>query len=345
MMPPGAPAASVLERLLAAPGQFDFAQAVDLLEQLARRTGARTAGSGGGAVALGRGSDPRKEALALTATFELSFRSQPIERIAPGADGVHTLVANFFGLAGPDGPLPDAYVELIRSQLLEHDSGAADFLSMFQHRLLSLAYRAEHDFRVAAPFSDAGAGPLAPALLALLGQQEDEADGARRRLLLSNLPACAQQRHSLRGFLTLLENQFGVHASGQEWAGRWIALPEQLQTVLGAGGRNDRLGDGAVLGQRAWDEGGAVRVDLGRVGLALYLALLPGGARHGELGLLCAWYLGPNLACYLRMALAPHEVPAPVLGPAALLGHTSWLGASSADGAIELLVNGHGACQ
>ncbi|NHZ66133.1 type VI secretion system baseplate subunit TssG [Massilia genomosp. 1] len=332
-----APTASVLERLLSAPGQFDFAQAVDLLRQHARRTGA------GGAAAPGRGSDPRKEALALTATFELSFRSQPIERIALGADGVFTLVANFFGLAGPDGPLPDAYVELIRSQLLEHDSGAVDFLSLFQHRLLSLAYRAEHDFRAAAPFGEPGTGPLAPALLALLGQQAEHADAVRRHVLLSNLPACAQQRHSLRGFLTLLDQQFGVHALGQEWAGRWIALPEQLQTVLGAGGRNDLLGDGAVLGQRAWDEGGAVRVDLGRIGQALYLALLPGGARRRELGLLCTWYLGPNLACYLRMALAPDEVPAPVLGPAALLGHTSWLDPAPAECGIELLVNDHGA--
>ena len=335
----GASTSSVLERLLAAPGQFDFVQAVDLLQQLARRAGA------GGAAALGRGSDTRKEALALTATFELSFRSQPIERIALGADGAFTLVANFFGLAGPDGPLPEAYVELIRSQLLDHDSGALDFLSLFQHRLLSLAYRAEHEFRVAAPFSEPGTGALAPALLALLGRQADEADAACRQVLLSNLPACAQQRHSLRGFLTLLDKQFGVHAAGQEWAGRWIALPEQLQTVLGAGGRNDRLGDGAVLGQRAWDEGGAVRIDLGQIGQALYLALLPGGVRHGELCLLCAWYLGPNLACYLRMALLPDEVPAPALGPAALLGHTSWLAPAPAECGIELLVNDHGACQ
>jgi type VI secretion system protein ImpH len=334
-----APTPSVLDRLLSAPGQFDFAQAVDVLQQLARRAGS------GGAAPLGRGSDPRKEALALTATIELSFRAQPIERVALGADGAFTLVANFFGLAGPDGPLPEAYVELIRSQLLEHDSGAVEFLSLFQHRLLSLAYRAEHEFRAVAPFSEPGAGPLAPALLALLGQQEGEADAARRRMLLSNLPACAQQRHSLRGFLTLLEAQFGVHAAGQEWAGRWIALPEQLQTVLGAGGRNDLLGGGAVLGQRAWDEGGAVRVDIGQVGQALYLALLPGGDRHGELCLLCAWYLGPNLACYLRMALAPAEVPEPVLGPATLLGHTSWLAPSPAECSIELLVNDHGACQ
>jgi len=334
----GAPDPSVLDRLLGAPGQFDFAQAVDLLQQLARRAGS-------GSAALGRGSDPRKEALALTATFELSFRGQPIERIAPGADGVFTLVANFFGLAGPDGPLPEAYVELMRAQLLEHDSGASDFLSLFQHRLLSLAYRAEHDFRAAAPFSEPGAGPLTPALLALLGQQEDEADEARRALLLSNLPACAQQRHSLQGLLTLLDHQFGVHARGQEWAGRWVALPDQLQTVLGAGGRNDRLGDGAVLGQRAWDQGGAVRVDLGQVGGALYLALLPGGARHAELCQLCAWYLGPNLACYLRMALAPAAVPPPVLGPDALLGHTTWLAPAPADCSIELLVNDHGACQ
>ncbi|HEY0061208.1 MAG TPA: type VI secretion system baseplate subunit TssG [Telluria sp.] len=334
-----APSAAVLVRLLAAPGQFDFAQAVDLLQQVARRAGS------GASVALGQGSDPRKEALSLSATFELSFRTRPIERIAVGVDGGYTLIANFFGLAGPDGPLPEAYVELIRAHLLEHDSGAVDFLSIFQHRLLSLVYRAEHDFRAAGPFSEPGSGPLAPAILALLGQPAGEVRPDCQRMLLSNLPVCAQQRHSLHGFLALLATQFGVVVQGREWAGRWITLPAQLQTVLGAHGSNDLLGAGAVLGQRAWDQGGAIRIDLGQIAPALYLALLPGGARHDELCLLCAWYLGPNLACYLCMALAPAQVPPPVLGPGLLLGHTSWLAPAPSECRIELLVNDPGGCQ
>lgn len=331
--------AGVIDQLLSAPGEFEFGQAVDILQQLARQ------GAGAAPVGLGRGSDPRKEAVSLSASFELSFRAQPIERAAITRHEQRQLVVNFFGLAGADGPLPEAYVELIRADLLEHDSGAADFLSIFQHRLLSLAYRADNEFRAAGPFSEPGAGPLTTALTALLGQRAADMAPERQQLLLANLSICAQQRHSFHGFLMLLENQFGVKLSGAEWAGRWIALPAELQSVLGADGINDRLGRGAVLGRRAWNHDGGVRIDFGSIGPVLYAALLPGGARHRELCTLCAWYLGPNLCCYVRMALAPDQVPAPTLTDACLLGHTSWLGPAPAACAIELLVNNDGAAQ
>jgi type VI secretion system protein ImpH len=323
----------VAQHLLAAPGEFDFVQAVDVAQQLARRAGRDVAG-------VGRGSDPRREALSLSAAFELSFRAQAIERVRLDEADKVWLLANFFGLGGPDGPLPEAYVDLIRAQLLAHDSAAADFLSVFQHRLLSFAYRAEDEFRAAGPFSAPDAGPLTLPLLGILGQPD--LDPARAALLLANMPIVAQQRHSLHGFLQLIENQFGVQARGDEWAGCWVVLDDDLQTVLGPDGRNDVLGRGAVLGGRVWNGDGAVRVDLGELADGLYRALLPGGARHAELRVLCAWYLGPDLRCILRMTLAPDGAAPAALVDGCLLGHTSWLGDYTDERAVEFVLDAGG---
>lgn len=328
---------SVSHHLLAAPGEFDFVQAVDLLQRWAE-----TARSDGAPklIPLGKGSDPRKEALALTAAFELSFRPQPLEGIATGGDRPRPqLTTNFFGLSGSDGPLPEAYVELIRSQVLAQEAGAAEFLAIFQHRLLSFAYRAENEFRSAGPFSEPGDGPLNPALRGLLGMQKGDTDPHTEQLLLSNMALVAQQRRSLHGFVTLLGKQFGIKVTGSEWAGRWATLPDELQTVLGKDGRNDLLGQGAVLGGRVLNVDGAVRVDFGSVPEALYLSLLPQGARHRELATLCSWYLGPNLCCYVRMAMESSELPPPALDDAYLLGHTSWLGPAREAPYIELVLN------
>ncbi len=328
---------NVRHHLLAAPGEFDFVQAVDLLQQWAEKS--RPPG-GPRPQALGKGSDPRKEALALTAAFELSFRPQPLEGIDARAGRARPLLTtNFFGLAGPDGPLPEAYVELIRTQVLAQESGAAEFLAIFQHRLLSFAYRAENEFRSVGPFSAPGEGPLAAALRGLLGMQKGDTDPHLEQLLQSNMALASQQRRSLHGFVTLLGKQFGVKVTGSEWAGRWAALPDELQTVLGEAGRNDVLGEGAVLGSRVLNVDGAVRVDLGSVPEALYLSLLPQGARHRELASLCSWYLGPNLCCYVRMAMEAAELPPPVLDDTYLLGHTTWLGPARGLPAIELVLN------
>jgi type VI secretion system protein ImpH len=329
---------SVQALLQAAAGSFDFVQAVDLIERLAALHHA-------GALApapLGRGTDPRREALSLTAAFAFGFRPAPLARLEPGAapdpDDPHgapgrwQMRVNFFGLASADGPLPDAYTELLRTQLLERDSAAADFLGIFQHRLLSLLYRAADALRAAAPFQAPGAAPLAPALRALTGLGASAPARALAQALLPNLPAAVQQRHSMHGFLALLRSRFGVPATGSEGGRRWLELDPELQTVLGE--RNDLLDPGAVagavLGERVLDAGGLVRVDFGAVPAALFRALLPGGSRHAELAALCAWYLGPHLRCELTLAPEP-EATRDTLGiafggEAFLLGYSSWVG-------------------
>jgi len=331
---------SVQALLQSAPGSFDFVQAVDLIERLA------ALGSPGAAAPapLGQGTDPRREALLLDAAFAFGFRSAPLSRLEPGdardADDVRAgagagrwrMRVNFFGLSSADGPLPDAYTELLRTQLLDRDSGAADFLGLFQHRLLSLLYRAADALRAATPFGKPGAAPLAPALRALAGLDGSEAACGLAQGLLPNLPVAVQQRHSLYGFLALLRSRFGVAVSGSEGGRRWLDLEPDLQTVLGE--RNDLLDpgavEGAVLGERVLDAEGLVRIDFGVVPAALFLALLPGGSRHAELAALCAWYLGPHLRCEAALAVEP-EATQDSLGlalgsDAFLLGYSSWAG-------------------
>lgn len=314
-------APALIAQLLAAPGAFSFVQAVDILEQAAGVHGTAR---------LGQGSDPQAEAVTLTAAFEFAFRPVPIERLDLLPDRRWRLTTNFFGLAGPDGPLPESYVELVRAQALARvPTATADFLAIFQHRLLALVYRAENALRCAGPFSRPGAGPLAPALRSLAGLPDSAGSAELEQMLLSNLPLAAQQRRSLAGLAGMLRRQFGVRVRAREWVGRWLDLPDTLHSVLGAQGRNDLLGQGAVLGTRCWRADGAVRVFFARQAGPDFLALLPGGARHAELMRLCAWYLGPDIACHVHLSLRPDAVLDPVLGPDALLGRTTWLGAAA----------------
>jgi len=341
---------SVQALLQAAPGSFDFVQAVDLIERLATLHASRRTPPGLGPAPLGRGADPRREAVSLSAAFALGFRSAPLARLAPphplrdrldhrDGDDVHgdplhgagrwRMRTNFFGLSSADGPLPNAYTELLRTQLLDRDSAAADFLGIFQHRLLSLLYRAADTLRAATPFQPPGAAPLAHALRALTGLGDSGPARLLSQALLPNLPVAVQQRHSLYGFLAMLRSRFGVAVSGREGVPRWLDLEPALQTALGQ--HNDLLepgaSNGAVLGERVLDAQGQVQVDFGAVPCAVFLALLPGGSRHAELAALCAWYLGPHLRCELSLALEPEAALDLGLGEdALLLGLSSWAG-------------------
>lgn len=311
------------EELYLVPQGFAFAQAVDLVELMARRAGQPFQ-------ALGQGSDPRSEALRLDAGFGLAFRPGPIEDLRAGAQP--RLEVNFLGLGRSAGPLPEPYVEWIADQLRHGSPAMAEFLGIFQHRLLSFVYQCEDAFRLAAPYSAPLEGRLVPALLAMLGVQSVHEHPLLAPILLDHAGLVAQQRHSMSGFLTLLTSHFGVAVEGRESVGRWLPLPEELQTVLGAGGRNDVLGDGAVLGRRAWDQDGALDLRFAPLPLDRYLDMLPGGRGHHELEQLCAYYLGCHICCLVQLELA--QAPGPdgaELGEGGpRLAYTSWLDAEGA---------------
>lgn len=325
------PAPSLAARLLAAPGEFDFVQAVDLLEQLARAKGAAP-------VPLGEGSDPSREAVSLRAPFESGFRPLPLEGLEAGSPEPPRLFVNFLGLAGSDGPLPEPYVDLVRAGLLAREHAGADFLGMFQHRLLSFAWRAADAARCARPFGAPETGPLAPALRALTGAPGEQAGTP----LLAHLPAAVQARRSLHGLCVLLGRCFGMRVDAREATGRWTELPSELASRPGRTGRNHRLGRGAVLGRRVWQPDGAVELDCGTLPAALFRALLPGGARHKDLAWLCAWYLGPDLDCRIRVSCL-REGPGCVLAGPWRLGQGAWLGRAPAVHAAVIVLAAPGA--
>lgn len=329
-------AAPLALQLHSEPQRFAFAQIIDLLEQLDRLDRGRTS------LPMGKGSDPAREAVRLSGAFGLAFKASPIASLTQdhGAHARSTLAVNFFGLGAAQGPLPEAYVELVTEQLRRQAHAAPAFLDLFQHRLLSFVYRSENEFRFAAPFGEPRAGAYMPALNALLGLDARRPDhDVLSPILLAHALLVVQQRRSMSGLLALLGSHFGHAVTGSEFAGGWIDLPDELQTVLGEDGRNDLLGEDAVVGSYAWDPNCAIAVRFAPVALALYLAFLVGGRARKQLDAIIGYYLGPQVRCYVTLeleTLPPGATCAPdhgahiddlfaLDGQFCLLGYTSWL--------------------
>ena len=97
---------------------------------------------------LGTSRRPVDDPIRLAQEPAMTFESASLTQFEPGHDGKpHRLAVRFFGLLGPNGPLPLHLTEYALKRLRHRQGGSLDrtlvwFLDMFHHRMLSLFYRA-----------------------------------------------------------------------------------------------------------------------------------------------------------------------------------------------------------
>ncbi|HYH83780.1 MAG TPA: type VI secretion system baseplate subunit TssG [Longimicrobium sp.] len=322
----------LLDRLHAHPGAFDFYQAVRLLERVA-----------GGGVSPGDGADPAAEPVRFRAAGDFAYPPADLVAVRPGPRGQPEMTVAFMALGGAQGPLPVPLAERAMDQLADHDTATRDFLDLFHHRLVSLAYRIGRRTRPvlqeALPEKTETAGYLRALVgLGTPGLQR-RLPGVDDRALLARAGLLAHEVRSQAGLQGLLADHFGVPVDVEPLVGRWLAIPDDQRTRIGRTGASRTLGSDAVLGARWHDPAAAVGIRLGPMGIDLYRAFLPADPVTGdpadgralvELRELVRFYAGVETDFVLTLVLRAAEVPRTRLSAArtaesARLGWSAWV--------------------
>ena len=283
-----APVALTLsQRLRREPQAFEWLQALLLLER--EQPQAQT---------LGSGTSPQAEALKLRGPLTPLFPTSQIDDLREEPGKPLTVDTAIFGLGGPDGPLPYAYQEWLQQRARAKDHAPAEFLDLFQHRLLSLLYKVMRKHRLALGFVTPGSSPVQAQLRALTGLLP-KALQERQALADCSVLACtalfADGRRSLAGFAAIVREQFAVPVELSAYEGEWCEIPLASRSLMKIGGRNLQLGRTAVAGTRVWDEHAGIRLTLGPLSVSQAGRFLPDGEAHPALASLAALYFGPDL--------------------------------------------------
>lgn len=310
---------SVAEGLFEEGHRFAFVQAVRLLEELYDE---RTPPA--------EGVDPQREVVRFRHAVRMDFPPTDVEEVKPASKGEPAeMVVNVLGLAGVLGPLPPAVSELIVERSFRKDTALRDFLDIFNHRLVSLLYRARKKYRPAVDPKSPDGGRVARVLYAFLGLATPHLQGRmemRDRALLPYAGLVVDRYRSTAGLTRLLEDYFGVGVEIVQFTGRWDAIEENDQTRIGAAsGENHVLGQSAILGRKLWCDDAGFEVQLGPLTFAQFVAFLSNGAAFRALVAAVRFYVREELAFTFRLTLAAREVPGMRLGSGPLLGWTSWL--------------------
>ena len=300
--------------------RFDFYQAVRLMEILRPKR-----------VPVGEHTDPGAEIVRFKSRVGLDFPATDVDEVRSSRESDQPeMVVNFMGIAGVQGPLPNAVTELIVDRVFKKDTAFRDFLDIFNHRLISLMYRVRKIHRPALDSRRPEDRPFARYLYSMIGLGTKGLRGrmsVNDRALLFYSGILAMKPRSAAGLETLLSHYFKVRILLQPLTGQWHSLEEDQVTVLGTPGQNQRLGQTAVLGRRVWDQQGRFTLMIGPLKLPEFREFLPPGNRFRPLSELTRFYVGQELDFECRLQLRAEEVPESRLGgdSAPRLGWTSWL--------------------
>lgn len=343
----------LIDQLLKQPHRFNFFQAVRLIEQMCDSASTRRIGP------VGLDNVPSREILRFRAQPSLSFAANTITAIKQKPkeeEGLSAaqmeMVVSFFGLTGPAGVLPQHYTRLLIGQVRQKDFTLRDFFDLFNHRFVSLFYRAWEKYRLPIQYERAQrqggeqTDKITQALLSLVGF----GTGALRNRL--HLPRevflffaghFARFPRNAESLQCLLCEYFQLPIRVEQFSGQWFYLSAENCSRLGGSPHeetNNQLGLNCIAGERIWDVQSKFRLRIGPLTFQQFDDLLPGRLGFQRICQMIRSYVGLDFDFDLQAVLLESEVPGSQLNSLAdaespLLGWNSWLRSDSYECELE----------
>jgi type VI secretion system protein ImpH len=303
------------------PCSFEFFQAVALLQRIMsdRRP-------------VGHFSSPEDEALRFHVNPRLGFPASEIQQLEFHDGAPADMMVNFMGLTGPLGVLPYVYSELILERLRAKDRSLAAFFDIFNHRAISLFYRAWQRTRFPVNYASGTRDYFSQYLRDLLSigtaglrDRQDIEDEA----LMHYVSLVAMQSRSAVALEQVLADYFEVPVEIEQFTGAWYTLDRSTQCAMNErDSMSTQVGAGAVVGDAVWDRQGRVRIRIGPIGMERYNDFLPGGSAHHALRAITQFFSNGCVDFEAQLVLDRTEVPAVELDlntkHPARLGWVSW---------------------
>jgi type VI secretion system protein ImpH len=310
------PTAEVMELFRKEPYQFSFFQAVRLLHHI-----------GVTRKAVGNFAQPSAEAVRFSVNSSLAFPASEIQGIEWPEDAPPKMIVNFMGLTGPIGALPLYYTEFVADRARNRDMALRDFLDIFNHRMISLFYRAWQKHQFAAGYAG-DAAHLTSYILDLIGIGTpglQDRQGVPDKTLTFYCGLLARQSKSVSGLENMIGDYFDIPVEVEDFIGVWRRLDISNQCLLEED-ESCSLGSSAIVGDEVFDNS-RVRIRLGPLTIEQYNDFLPNGDAYGAVRALTKAF-STEVEYELQLVLREADVLGCVLGTgleAQPLGWLTWI--------------------
>jgi type VI secretion system protein ImpH len=240
------------------------------------------------------------------------------------------MTVNFIGLTGPLGILPHPYTELVRERVSYKDTALWSFFDLFNHRIVSLFYRAWEKYRFPIAYERQGEDSFTEYLFDLIGMGTTGLRGrmaVKDQALLLYAGHLAQRPRSAGAIASILRDYFSVPAEVVQFQGQWFPLEPENVTRLGEA--NSQLGRTVVAGASVFVSQSKFRARLGPLTLPRFVSFLPVGPAWKPLTDLVRYLSGLEFDYDIQLVLRKEDVPPCSLDSKSalppMLGWTTWI--------------------
>lgn len=331
------PASDVLtleQALQAQPYKFGFYQALRRFECLYRDK-----------PRIGMSVRPVDDVIRLAQEPSVVFAPSTLASFKIGSeDYLSKLAVYFFGMFGPNGPLPLHLTEYARDRIRNSDDPTfSEFADIFHHRMISLFYRSWASAQPTVNFDRPEEDRFSVYTGALFGlgmpslKNRDEIPDLAKLHFAGRL---SSQAKNTEGLMALISTFFKVPAVIEEFVGEWLKIPSSSWCRLGVSPEIDTLGVNTAIGDYVWQCQQKFRIILGPLEYKDYQHMLPGNDSGKRLRALVRNYIGDSMNWDVKLVLKKEKVPSFGLGEDDLLGWNTWLGNRiSNDDADDLIID------
>lgn len=298
------------------PHSFDFFWALRQLHALDR------------SLNLGASLRPREDRIRLMQMPSLVHPASTLTNfVPPTEESPGQLTVSFLGLFGPNGAMPLHVTEYALDRQKANDHTLVAFLNVFQHRLLSLFFRAWSVHQKTADMDRPDQEQFTRYIGSFIGRgmpsmrNRDEVSDVAK-LYFSGRLSC--QTRNAEGLSAILGEYFGIKVRVEPFTGQWLKVPAADACRVGKSRATGLLGQNVIVGSRVWQCQTKFRLRFGPMFLADLLRLLPNKDSFLRLKTWVRNYIGDEFFWDAQYVLLAKEVPQTQLG-GAYLGWTTWI--------------------
>lgn len=294
-----------IAKLIDSPSEYDFYQAVYTIErQLAAGKDQQRK--------VGHDSIPKNELIRFKSDQHLGFPGPSLNKVASRTSAKHESVldmhVSFMGVTGTNGALPQHYTELVLERVKYKDTGMRDFFDLFNHRLLSLYYRAWEKYQFPIGFEKNSQNHPDSFSTVL-----NELTGSTNSLGKFYAGIFNRKVRNVAGLRQILSHFTGCEIEIEQFQGKWLALAKSEQTQLGQRSQPEGqfacLGVDASIGQKIWDISSSIKVVIKPDADSKINDYLNGGRTYQGVNQLISEYLGKSIQYKIQLEVKYEQIP------------------------------------